>query len=46
MLLAETSAESLPVGSILMGLIGGLALFLFGLDQMVASVGLFVSGCF
>ena len=34
MLLAETTTESLQVGSILMGLIGGLALFLFGLDQM------------
>lgn len=34
MLIAETALESLPVGSILMGLIGGLALFLFGLDQL------------
>ena len=34
MLLAEVTTESLQVGSILMGLIGGLALFLFGLDQM------------
>ena len=34
MLFAETTIDSLQVGSILMGLIGGLALFLFGLDQM------------
>lgn len=34
MLFAATSPESLPVGSILMGLIGGLALFLYGLDLM------------
>ncbi len=34
MLLAEATTESLQVSSILMGLIGGLALFLFGLDQM------------
>ena len=34
MLLAETTAESLQAGSVLMGLVGGLALFLFGLDQM------------
>lgn len=34
MLLAETTTESLQVGSILMGLVGGLALFLYGLDQM------------
>ncbi len=34
MLIAEVTAEPLQIGSILMGLIGGLALFLFGLDQM------------
>ena len=34
MLFGEMSTEPLPVGSILMGLIGGLAIFLFGLDQM------------
>jgi phosphate:Na+ symporter len=34
LLLAEATTESLQVGSIAMGLIGGLALFLFGLDQM------------
>ena len=34
MLFAEATTESLQVGTILMGLIGGLALFLFGLDQM------------
>ncbi|MDP6719898.1 MAG: hypothetical protein QGF59_14650, partial [Pirellulaceae bacterium] len=34
MLFAEVTADSLQVGSILMGLLGGLALFLFGLDQM------------
>ncbi len=34
MLLAETAVESLDIASILMGLIGGLALFLFGIDQM------------
>ncbi len=34
MLLAEVTTESLQIGSILMGLIGGLALFLYGLDQM------------
>ena len=34
MLLAEATTEPLQLGSILMGLIGGLALFLFGLDQM------------
>jgi phosphate:Na+ symporter len=33
-LFAEVTADSLQVGSILMGLLGGLALFLFGLDQM------------
>ncbi len=35
MLIAEvTTADSLQISSILMGLIGGLALFLYGLDQM------------
>lgn len=34
MLLAETAVESIEVGTILMGLLGGLALFLFGMDQM------------
>ena len=34
MLLAQTTTETLPIGTILMGLIGGLALFLFGLDRM------------
>ena len=33
-MLAEASTESFQVSSIVMGLIGGLALFLFGLDQM------------
>jgi phosphate:Na+ symporter len=33
-LLADASAESLDLGAIFMGLIGGLALFLFGLEQM------------
>ena len=32
--IAEVTTESLQIGSILMGLIGGLALFLYGLDQM------------
>jgi phosphate:Na+ symporter len=31
---AEVTTDSLQIGSILMGLIGGLALFLYGLDQM------------
>jgi phosphate:Na+ symporter len=34
LLIAEVTAEPLPIGSILMGLVGGLALFLYGLDQM------------
>ena len=34
MLFAETTSNSLQVGTILMGLFGGLALFLFGMDQM------------
>lgn len=34
MLLADTHVESLDFSVILMGLLGGLALFLFGLDQM------------
>jgi phosphate:Na+ symporter len=33
MVFADT-AGSLPIGAILMGLLGGLALFLFGMDQM------------
>lgn len=33
MVFADTAA-SLPIGTILMGLLGGLALFLFGMDQM------------
>lgn len=33
-LLAEVTTDSLQLSSILMGLVGGLALFLFGLDQM------------
>ena len=34
MLLAETTTDSLQVGAILIGLFGGLALFLYGMDQM------------
>ena len=34
MLLAETSIQSLDIAAILMGLLGGLALFLFGMEQM------------
>ena len=34
MILAEATAGALPVGSILMGLFGGLALFLYGMEQM------------
>ncbi len=34
MLLAEVTTNSLQLTSIVMGLVGGLALFLFGLDQM------------
>ena len=34
MLFAETTAESLQIGTILIGLFGGLALFLYGLEQM------------
>lgn len=33
-LLAEATTESMQLGTIGMGLVGGLALFLFGLDQM------------
>lgn len=33
-MLAEVSTEGLQIGTIAMGLIGGLALFLYGLDQM------------
>ena len=32
--LAQATTDSLQVGAILMGLVGGLALFLFGLEQM------------
>ena len=34
------AAGSLPVGAILMGLLGGLALFLFGMDQMADALKL------
>jgi phosphate:Na+ symporter len=34
MLLAEITMEPLQIGTIFMGLLGGLALFLFGMDQM------------
>ena len=40
MLIAETTINPLPLGSILMGLVGGLALFLFGLDQMSGALKL------
>ncbi len=40
MLFAEVTTQALPLGSILMGLTGGLALFLFGLDQMSDSLKL------
>jgi len=32
--LAATTTSGLPIGSLLMGLLGGLALFLYGIDQM------------
>lgn len=40
MSLAETTTGSLDAGVVLMGLVGGLALFLFGIDQMSAALKL------
>ncbi|QDV81453.1 Na+/Pi-cotransporter [Stieleria magnilauensis] len=40
MLLAEVTSDSLQIGPLLMGLLGGLALFLFGLEQMSDSLKL------
>ncbi len=40
MLLAEVTSDSLQIGPLLMGLLGGLALFLFGLEQMSESLKL------
>lgn len=40
MLLAETTAESLEIGTIVMGILGGLALFLYGMDQMADALKL------
>jgi len=38
MLLAEMTVGSLHVGGIIMGLLGGLALFLFGMDQLAGAL--------
>lgn len=40
MLLAEVPIETLEIGSLAMGLIGGLAIFLFGLDQLADALKL------
>lgn len=40
LLLAETSNDSLAVGTMAMGLLGGLAIFLFGMDQMTSTLKL------